>query len=81
VAVASAGLYASLHPTPDNHANIPPPCTKLKKSFVCIGFVNPVIRTGHTNVGIGVNAYLELVDKFCYLGGDGDVDAAVETRI
>jgi len=24
VAVASAGLYASLHPIPDNHANIPP---------------------------------------------------------
>jgi len=24
VAVASAGLYASLHLIPDNHANIPP---------------------------------------------------------
>ena len=24
MAVASAGLYASLHPIPDNHANIPP---------------------------------------------------------
>jgi len=24
VAVASAGLYASLHLSPDNHANIPP---------------------------------------------------------
>jgi len=34
-----------------------------------------------TSVDIGVNANLELVDKFCYLGDmlsvDGDVDAAV----
>jgi len=33
----------------------------------------------------GVNANLELVDKFCYLGDmlsvDGDAGAAVETRI
>jgi len=36
-------------------------------------------------VDIGVNANLELVDKFCYLcdilSVDGDADAAVETRI
>jgi len=33
---------------------------------------------------IGVNANLELVDKFCYLGDmnvNGDADAAVKTRI
>jgi len=40
--------------------------------------------TGCTSVDIGVNATLELVDKFYYLGDmlsvDGD-DAAVETRI
>ena len=34
---------------------------------------------------IGASAMLELVYKFCYLGGmlsvDGDADAAVETRI
>jgi len=34
---------------------------------------------------IGVNANLELVDKFCYLGDmlsvDGDAGAALETRI
>jgi len=34
---------------------------------------------------IGVNANLELVDRFCYLGDmlsvDGDADAAVKTRI
>ena len=38
-----------------------------------------------THVDIGVNANLELVDKFCYLGDmlsvDGDADAAVETII
>jgi len=37
------------------------------------------------HIDIGVNANLELVDKFCYLGDmlsvDGDADAAVETRI
>jgi len=47
--------------------------------------VNPVTGTGCTSVAIGVNANLELVDKFCYLGDilrvDGDADAAVETRI
>ena len=36
-------------------------------------------------VDIGVNANLELVDKFYYLGDmlsvDGDADAAVENRI
>jgi len=41
--------------------------------------------TGCTNVDIGVNANLELLDKFCYLGDmlsvDGDDDAAVENRI
>jgi len=34
---------------------------------------------------IDVNANLELMDEFCYLGDilsvDGDADAAVETRI
>jgi len=47
--------------------------------------VNPVTGTRCTSVGIGVNANLELVDKFCYLGDMlsvyGDADAAVETRI
>jgi len=36
-------------------------------------------------VDIGVNANLELVDEFCYLGDmlsvERDTDAAVETRI
>ena len=47
--------------------------------------MNPVTGTRCTSVGIGVNANLELVDKFCYLGDMlsvyGDADAAVETRI
>ena len=47
--------------------------------------MNPVTSTGRTSVDIGVNANLELVDVFCYLGDmlsvDGDADAAVETRI
>ena len=51
-------------------------------AYVCI---NAVIGTGCTSVDIGVNANLELLDKFCYLGDmlsvDGDADAAVETRI
>jgi len=47
--------------------------------------MNSVIGTACTSVDIGVNAFLELVDKFCYVGDmlsvDGDADAAVETRI
>ena len=57
----------------------------MMKSFVCRDCMNPVTRTGLTSAAIGVNANLELVDKFCYLGDilsvDGDADAAVETRI
>ena len=45
----------------------------------------PVTGTGCTSVDTGVNANLELVDKFCYLGDmlsvDGDADVAVENRI
>jgi len=41
--------------------------------------VIPVTGTGRTTVVIGVNANLELVHKFCYLGDilsvDGDADA------
>jgi len=36
--------------------------------------VNPVTRTGCTSVDSGVNANLELVDKFCYLGDKLSVD-------
>jgi len=58
---------------------------KAMKTFVCRDCVNPVTGTGHKSVDIGVNANLEFVDKFCYLGDmlsvDRDADAAVETRI
>jgi len=52
---------------------------------VCRGCINLVTGAECTSAGIGVNANLELVDKFCYLGdmviADGNADAAVETRI
>jgi len=39
----------------------------------------------HKCIDIGVNANMELVDKFCYIGDmlsvDRDADAAMETRI
>jgi len=58
---------------------------KVRKTFVCRDCMNPVPGTKCTSADIGVNANLELVDKFCYLGDmlsvDGDADAAVETRI
>ena len=58
---------------------------KVMKTFVCRGCMNPIIGTGCTSVDIGVNANLELVDTFCYLGDmlrvDRDADAVVETRI
>jgi len=54
------------------------------KTFICRGCVIPVTGTIHTSVDIGVNANLELVDMFCYLGDmlrvDGDADAAVESK-
>jgi len=45
--------------------------------------MNSVTGTGCTSVDIGVNANLELVDKFCYLAlsVDRDANASVETRI
>ena len=41
---------------------------KVMKTFICRGCMNPVTGTGRTSVDIRVNANLELVDKFCYLG-------------
>jgi len=50
---------------------------KVMKTIVCRGSMNPVAATGCTSVDIGVNANLELVDKFYCLGDilsvDGDV--------
>jgi len=37
---------------------------KVMKLSVCRGCVNPVTSTGCTSLDIGVNANLELVDKF-----------------
>jgi len=58
---------------------------EVMKTFVCRGCMNPVTGVAHTYVDIGVNADLEFVDKFCYLGDmfsvDRDADAAMETRI
>jgi len=55
------------------------------KSFICKSCMNPVTGIGHTNLDIGVNANLELVDIFCYLGKilsvDGNADATAETKI
>jgi len=57
---------------------------KVMKTFIYRGCVNPVTGTGRTSVDIGVNANLELVDKF-YVGDmssvDGHADASVENRI
>ena len=57
----------------------------MKKSLVCRGCANAVTGTKCTSVDIGINANLELADKFYYLGDmlsvDRDADAAVETRI
>jgi len=58
---------------------------KVMKSLVCRSCMNPLTGTGRTSVDIGVNANLEVVEKFCYLGDmlsvDRDADAAVDTRI
>jgi len=54
---------------------------RVMKTFVCRGCVSPVTGTGCTSVDIGVNANLELVDKFCYVECRRRCYAAVETRI
>jgi len=59
--------------------------SKVMKSFICRGCLNPVTSSGFVGIDIGARAYLELVDKFCYLGdmlsSDGDADAAVEVMV
>ena len=40
--------------------------SKVMKSFVCRGHMNPVTGTGCTSVYIGVNANLELVDVLLF---------------
>jgi len=59
--------------------------SKVMKSSICRGCMNPVTGTSRTSVDIGVSVNLELVDKFHYLGDmlsvDEDADAAVEDRI
>jgi len=57
--------------------------SKVMKSFICTGCLNPVTSTSHTSVDIGVSANLEFVDRFYYFGDmlSGDADATVETRI
>ena len=42
--------------------------SKVAKSFICRGCLNPVTSAGRTSVDIGASAKLHLVDKFCYLG-------------
>ena len=42
--------------------------TKVAKSFICRGCLNPVTSARRASVDIGASAKLELVDKFCYLG-------------
>jgi len=55
--------------------------SKVAKSFVCRGCLNPVTSAGRTSMEVGARAKLELVDKFCYLGDMLSVDTAVEARI
>jgi len=47
--------------------------------------LNPITSTACRSIDIGVNAILDLVDTFCYLGDvlsiNEDDDAAVEARI
>jgi len=42
--------------------------SKVMKSFICRGCLNPVTGTGHTSADIAASANLELMDKFCCLG-------------
>jgi len=54
--------------------------SKVAKSFIYRGCLNPVTSASRTIVDIGASVK-ELLDKFCYLGDklsvDGDADAAL----
>ena len=52
--------------------------SKVAKSFICRGCLNPVTSAGRASVDIGASAKLELVDKFCYLG---DMLSVMEMRM
>ena len=52
--------------------------SKVAKSFICRGCLNPVTSAGRASVDIGASAKLELVDKFCYLGDMLSVDGLIE---
>jgi len=52
--------------------------SKVAKSFICRGCLNPVTSAGRTSVYTGASAKLKLVDKFCYLGDMLSVDGDVE---
>ena len=48
-------------------SNIKGSMSKVAKSFICRGCLNPVTSAVCTSVDIGASAKLELVDKFCYI--------------
>ena len=52
--------------------------SKVAKSFICRGCLNPVTSAGRISVDIGASAKLELVDKFCYPGDMLSVDGELE---
>jgi len=58
---------------------------RVMGSFVCGGCMGPVTGVGCAGVGVGDNANLELVDKFCCLGGmlgvDRNAGVDVETGV
>jgi len=56
--------------------------SKVMKSFICRGCVNPVTSTGCTSCHIVASANLELVNKLCYSGDMLSVDGdAKETKL
>ena len=55
--------------------------SKVAKSFICSGCLNPVTSKGRTSVDIRASTKLELVDKFCYLGDMLNVDGDTEFEL
>ena len=39
--------------------------SKVMKSFICKGCLNPVTSSGCTSIDGGASEYLDLLDKFC----------------
>ena len=54
---------------------------KACDSFVCTSYVNPVVLRERPNVTINSNFSIEVIDRFCYLGGITSMDSSADAAV